>query len=413
MSSSANGPSPKSPISLPTLPAANQLGGRRGRRDDGQRYCHDLSCAQASRWYSKKSTKSNSSAELKPFASSYAASVERGRITQGSSGTTILAAHANTRLSGLVQADVIVEAVFEAMQLKQEVFAELDRVAKPSAILATNTSTLDVDQIASATRRPESVIGHHFFSPANIMRLLEIVRGSATSDEVIATSMALAKRLSKVACWSATALALSATACSGPINAKRNSCSKKVPAWNKSIEYWPDFGMAMGPNAVMDLAGIDVGWRVDQERKSSLPPGLRQPLVSSKLYELHRYGQKTGAAGIAMKAGKLSQIRPCKHLIESTAQEAGIERRTISDEEILERTLYALINEGARILAEGIAMRPVDIDITYVYGYGFPAWRGGPMMFADTEGLQKIYQRTCHYHNYTAHGGNPHRYWKS
>jgi 3-hydroxyacyl-CoA dehydrogenase len=149
---------------------------------------------------------------------------------------------------------------------------------------------------------------------------------------------------------------------------------------------------------VMDLAGIDVGWRVDQERKSSLPPGLRQPLVSSQLYEMNRYGQKTGAGWYRYEGRQALPDPTVQALIESTAQQAGIKRREISDDEILERTVYALINEGARILAEGIALRPVDIDITYVYGYGFPAWRGGPMMFADTVGLQKVYQRTCHYH---------------
>ncbi|MCA9180551.1 MAG: 3-hydroxyacyl-CoA dehydrogenase, partial [Planctomycetales bacterium] len=297
----------------------------------------------------------------------------------------------------LAKADVIVEAVFEAMHLKQEVFAELDRVAKPSAILATNTSTLDVDQIASATGRPESVIGHHFFSPANIMRLLEVVRGSATSDEVIVTSMALAKRLSKVAVLVGNCFGFVGNRMFWPYQREAQFLLEEGASVEQVDRVLTDFGMAMGPNAVMDLAGIDVGWRVDQERKDSLPAGLRQPLVSSKLYELHRYGQKTGAGWYRYEGRQALPDPTVQALIESTAQAAGIERRTIADAEILERTLYAMVNEGARILAEGIAQRPVDIDITYVYGYGFPAWRGGPMMFADTEGLQKIYQRTCHY----------------
>ncbi len=327
-----------------------------------------------------------------------AASAERGRITQGQAEQQLALLTPTLDYQDLSKADVIVEAVFEAMHLKQEVFAELDRVAKPSAILATNTSTLDIDQIASATSRPESVIGHHFFSPANIMRLLEIVRGNATSDEVIVTSMGLAKRLSKVAVLVGNCFGFVGNRMFWPYQREAQFLLEEGASVEQVDRVLADFGMAMGPNAVMDLAGIDVGWRVDQERKGSLPAGLRQPLVSSKLYELNRYGQKTGAGWYRYEGRQAHSDPTVQTLIESTAQAAGIERRTISDTEILERTLYALINEGARILAEGIAQRPVDIDITYVYGYGFPAWRGGPMMFADTEGLKKIYERTCHYH---------------
>lgn len=325
-------------------------------------------------------------------------SVERGRITQAQAEQQLSRLTPTLDYQDLSDADVIVEAVFEAMHLKQAVFAELDKVAKPSAILATNTSTLDVDQIASATSRPESVIGHHFFSPANIMRLLEIVRGSATSDEVIATSMALAKRLGKIGVLVGNCFGFVGNRMFWPYQREAQFLLEEGASVEQVDRVLTEFGMAMGPNAVMDLAGIDVGWRVDQERKSSLPPGLRQPLVSSQLYEMNRYGQKTGAGWYRYEGRQALPDPTVQALIESTAEQAGIQRREISDTEILERTVYALINEGARILAEGIALRPVDIDITYVYGYGFPAWRGGPMMFADTEGLQKVYQRTCHYH---------------
>ncbi|MEZ6074144.1 MAG: 3-hydroxyacyl-CoA dehydrogenase family protein [Pirellulaceae bacterium] len=275
------------------------------------------------------------------------ASVERGRITQAQAEQQLAALTPTLDYQDLSKADVIVEAVFEAMHLKQEVFAELDRVAKPSAILATNTSTLDVDQIASATRRPESVIGHHFFSPANIMRLLEVVRGSATSDEVIVTSMALAKRLSKVAVLVGNCFGFVGNRMFWPYQREAQFLLEEGASVEQVDRVLADFGMAMGPNAVMDLAGIDVGWRVDQERKDSLPEGLRQPLVSSKLYELNRYGQKTGAGWYRYEGRKALPDPAVQTLIESTAQAAGIERRTITDAEILERTLYALVNEGA------------------------------------------------------------------
>ncbi len=329
-----------------------------------------------------------------------AAAVERGRIAQTQAEQQLAALTPTLDYQDLSQADVIVEAVFEAMHLKQEVFAELDRVAKPSAILATNTSTLDVDQIASATRRPESVVGHHFFSPANIMRLLEVVRGSATSDEVIVSSMALAKRLSKVGVLVGNCFGFVGNRMFWPYQREAQFLLEEGASVEQVDRALFDFGMAMGPLAVMDLAGIDVGWRIDQERQGSLPAGLRQPLVSTKLYELQRYGQKTGAGWYRYEGRQPHPDPSVQALIESTAKAAGVERRTISDNEILERTLYALVNEGARILAEGIVQRPIDIDITYVYGYGFPAWRGGPMMYADTIGLRKIYDRTCYYHEH-------------
>lgn len=327
-----------------------------------------------------------------------AASVQRGRITQAQADEWLARLTPTLDYQDLSQADVIVEAVFESLQLKRTVFEELDRIAKPSAILASNTSTLDIDQIAAATQHPERVIGHHFFSPANIMRLLEVVRGSATSDEVIATSMDLAKRLKKVGVLVGNCFGFVGNRMFWPYQRESQFLLEEGASVEQVDRVLTDFGMAMGPHAVMDLAGIDVGWRIDQERKHSLPPGLRQPLVASKLYEMNRYGQKTGA-GWYRYDGRQAQPDPSvQALIESTSQEAGIEHRQISDTEIRERTLYALINEGARILAEGIAARAVDIDVIYVYGYGFPAWRGGPMTYADTVGLQEVYQRTCHYH---------------
>ncbi len=327
-----------------------------------------------------------------------AGSVERGRISQTEADAWLAQLTPTLDYQDLSQADVIVEAVFESLELKQTVFAELDRIAKPTAILASNTSTLDIDQIAAATQRPERVVGHHFFSPANVMRLLEVVRGSATSDEVIATSLNLAKRLKKVGVLVGNCFGFVGNRMFWPYQREAQFLLEEGASVEQVDRVLTDFGMAMGPHAVMDLAGIDVGWRIDQERKHALPPGLREPLVASQLYEMNRYGQKTAAGWYRYKGRQAVPDSSVQALIETTSQAAGIQRRQVSDTEILERTLYALINEGARILEEGIALRAVDIDIIYVYGYGFPAWRGGPMMYADAVGLPEIYQRTCHYH---------------
>ena len=292
---------------------------------------------------------------------------------------------------GFDQADIIVEAVFEGMALKKQIFGELDKIAKPDCILASNTSTLDIDEIASATARPQMVIGHHFFSPANVMRLLEIVRGKATSKEVIATSMGLAKKLNKVGVLAGN--------CRGFIGNRMIHCYGREAQFlveeGAAVEQVDtalyDFGMAMGPLAMGDLAGLDVGWRIRKEFKHLEKPGIRVPLVADQLCEMGRYGQKTGAGWYKYDENrKPTGDAVVTALIDQLARAAGIERRSISNEEIIERTIYALVNEGARILEEGIALRSVDIDIVYLNGYGFPAWRGGPMFYADTVGLKNV-----------------------
>jgi len=292
---------------------------------------------------------------------------------------------------GFEQADIIVEAVFEGMALKKQIFAALDKIAKPDCILASNTSTLSIDEIASATSRPQMVIGHHFFSPANVMRLLEIVRGSATSKEVIATSMALAKKLNKVGVLAGN--------CRGFIGNRMIHCYGREAQFlveeGAAVEQVDtalyDFGMAMGPLAMGDLAGLDVGWRIRKEFKHLEKPGIRVPLVADELCEMGRYGQKTGAGWYKYDENRRpSGDAVVTATIERLAAQAGIARRAITNEEIIERTIYALVNEGARILEEGIALRSVDIDIVYLTGYGFPAWRGGPMFYADTVGLKNV-----------------------
>ncbi len=329
----------------------------------------------------------------------YENSVKKGRFSQAVMDQRLALITPQLTYDGFEEADIITEAVFEGMALKKEIFAEIDRIARPGAILASNTSTLDIDEIASATARPEAVIGHHYFSPANVMRLLEIVRGKATSKEVIATSMALAKRLKKVGVLVGN--------CYGFVG------NRMLHQYGREAQFLVEegarpqdvdgalykFGMAMGPLAVGDLAGLDVGWRIRKEHAHLRVPGVRYPLVADALCEMGRYGQKTGAGWYKYDENRKPIPDPeVDALIEKLAAEAGIQRRTITEEEIIERTQYALINEGAKILEEGIALRAVDIDIIYLNGYGYPAWRGGPMWYADTVGLRKVYDRVCEFH---------------
>jgi 3-hydroxyacyl-CoA dehydrogenase len=256
-----------------------------------------------------------------------------------------------------------------------------------------------VDEIASATSRPEFVIGHHYFSPANVMRLLEIVRGKATNKEVIATSMSLARRLKKVGVLVGN--------CYGFVG------NRMLHQYGREAQFLVEegakpqevdgalykFGMAMGPLAVGDLAGLDVGWRIRKEHAHLRVPGQRYPMIADALCEMGRYGQKTGAGWYKYDENRKAIPDPeVDALIEKLAAEAGIQRRAISEDEIIERTQYALVNEGAKILEEGIALRAVDIDIIYINGYGYPAWRGGPMWHADTVGLKKVYDRVCEFH---------------
>jgi 3-hydroxyacyl-CoA dehydrogenase len=324
----------------------------------------------------------------------YAGSVARGRLTQPFVDERLNLIRPTVTYDGFDQADLVIEAVFESMALKKQVFAELDRILKPDTILATNTSTLDIDGIASATSRPESVIGTHFFSPANVMRLLEIVRGRKTSKEVIGTAMQLAKRLGKVGVLVGN--------CRGFVGNRmfhhymREAVflveeGAAIEAVDKALY---DFGMAMGPLAVGDLAGLDVGWRIRKEYRHLEKPGVRQPMVHDRLCEMGRFGQKTGAGWYRYDEKRQAIPDPdVADLIRKWATEAGIPQRKMPAEEIVERCLYALVNEGARILEEGIALRPGDIDVIYINGYGFPAYRGGPMWYADTIGLARVYER--------------------
>jgi len=295
--------------------------------------------------------------------------------------------------------DLIIEAVFENMALKKEIMGALDRVAKPGCVIATNTSTLDIDAIAAATARPGSVVGLHFFSPANVMRLVEIVRGKATSPETLATAMAVAKRLGKVGVVVGNCEGFVGNRMMFPYMYECQFLVEDGATPEQVDRALTDFGMAMGMFAVDDMAGLDVAWRVRQELKQFSKPGDRKPLVADTLCEMGRFGQKTGKGWYVYGDDRKPTPDPEVHaLIERAASAAGIRRRSITNEEIIERTIYALINEGARVLDEGFASRAADIDVVYTNGYGFPAWRGGPMFYADRVGLAKVYERVSAFH---------------
>ncbi len=331
---------------------------------------------------------------LATIRNNYAKTVSKGGLSQAAMDGRMALITPQLGYDGFEEADIIVEAVFENMSVKKAVFSEMDRIAKPACILASNTSSLDIDEIASATGRPDRVIGTHFFSPANVMRLLEVVRGKATGDEVIATAMALGKKLGKVAVLAGNCFGFIGNRMIAPYLREAYFLVEEGASVEDVNQALYDFGMAMGPLAMDDLAGLDVGWAIREAGKPFQKPGVRQPLVPDLLYRQQRYGQKNGRGWSLYDANR--NAKPdveVAALIKKAAREHGIERRKIGREEIVDRCVYALVNEGARILEEGIALRAVDIDITYLYGYGFPAWRGGPMFYADTAGLPNVLAR--------------------
>ena len=315
----------------------------------------------------------------------YEATASRGRLTAADVEKRMGLITGTTDWNAVRDADMIIEAVFEEMPIKKEVFARLDGLAKPDAVLATNTSTLDVDEIASATKRPESVIGTHFFSPANVMRLLENVRGKQSSKTTIATAMTVGRRIAKVP--------VLVGVCYGFVGNRmlhqRGQQAEKLilegALPHQVDKVLTDFGFPMGPFAMGDLAGLDVGWRIRKGR------GTKSP-VADRICELGRFGQKTGSGYFKYEKGDRTPIPDpdVEKIIVDVATEQGITRRHITDEEILQRLLYAMVNEGAKILDEKIAIRASDIDVIWVYGYGWPVYRGGPMFWADQIGLRAL-----------------------
>ncbi|MBL8342271.1 MAG: enoyl-CoA hydratase/isomerase family protein [Rubrivivax sp.] len=340
----------------------------------------------------------------------YESQVRKGKLKQDKFEQRMSLLKTTLAYDDIKDADMVIEAVFEEMGVKEKVFKTLDEVMKPGAILASNTSTLDVDQIAGFTKRPQDVIGTHFFSPANVMKLLEVVRGKATAKDVLATVMALAKKIKKTAVVSGV--------CDGFIGNRmieqysrqagfllEEGCTPQQV--DKAIEKW---GMAMGPFRMGDLAGNDIGWAI-RKRRYVEKPNLRYSKTADLLCELGRYGQKTSAGWYDYQAGKRDAIPSplVVEMLERHRAELGIRPRKISDEEIVHRLVYALVNEGARIVEEGIASKASDLDIVYLTGYGFPLHRGGPMCYADTMGLFNVVQAMKKF------AANPHddaEFWK-
>jgi 3-hydroxyacyl-CoA dehydrogenase len=334
------------------------------------------------------------------MAKNWAATVAKGRLTQAQMDERLGRIAGTLRHEDLADVDLVIEAVFEDMAVKKEVFARLDAVCRPGAILATNTSRLSIDEIASATQRPHDVIGLHFFSPANVMRLLEVVRGAASGPDVIATSMAFGRTVGK--------LPVLVGNCEGFVGNRMLSAYGREAGFLLEEGASPQqvdralqrFGMAMGPFRVGDLAGLDIGWAGRKRTAATRPKHLRYSRVADRICELGRFGQKTGAGWYRYESGERTPIPDplVDEIIAQCAAEAGIVRREIGDDEIVERTMYALANEGAKILAEGIALRASDIDLVYVNGYGYPTWRGGPMFYADTVGLKAVAERVRAFH---------------
>ncbi|MEO8547978.1 MAG: 3-hydroxyacyl-CoA dehydrogenase NAD-binding domain-containing protein [Sphingomicrobium sp.] len=312
----------------------------------------------------------------------YDASAAKGKLTGDQVGKAMGLLEPTLDFEALAHCDLIIEAVYEDMAVKKEIFGRLDTIAKPGAVLASNTSYLNVDEIAASTSRPQDVLGMHFFSPANIMKLLEVVRGAKTAPDALMTAMAIAKRIRKVA--------VVAGVCHGFIG-NRMLMPRQVEATKLLLEgaspeqidrVHVEFGMPMGPFQMADLAGVDIGWHRDPKRIEN---------IRDALCAIDRWGQKKGAGFYDYDDKRRPSPSPVvQQIIEDFAKKQGVERREISDQEIVERTLYTMVNEGAKILEEGMAQRASDIDVVWVYGYGWPVYRGGPMFWADSEGLAKI-----------------------
>jgi 3-hydroxyacyl-CoA dehydrogenase len=333
------------------------------------------------------------------IAKNFAMTVSKGKLTVELATQRQDMITGTTDYHDLADVDLVIEAVFENLDIKKQVFAKLDNVCKQGAILASNTSYQDVNLIAQSTSRPQDVIGLHFFSPANVMKLLEIVRGDETSDAVVATSMAIAKSIKKVPALSRVCYGFIGNRMLRHYAREAQLCLLEGSTPQNIDAVMQKFGMAMGPLAVGDLAGLDIGYKAREGLTDKQKGDIRTYCIADALYEMGRLGQKTGAGYYQYDPDtRQRSVDPLVlEVIEAQAEKRGVERKVISDETILERLTFALINEGFKILEEGIAQRPSDIDVVYAFGYGFPAYRGGPMFYADTIGLEKIYQTVCEF----------------
>ena len=323
----------------------------------------------------------------------YDSQVKRGKLTLDKLNARMALLTTTLNYADIAQADMVIEAVFEEMGVKEKVFKTLDEVMKPGAILASNTSTLDLNRIAGFTQRPQDVIGTHFFSPANVMKLLEVVRGEKTAKDVLATVMALGKKIKKTSVVSGV--------CDGFIGNRMIEQYSRQAGFLLEEGCTPSqvdkaaerFGFAMGPFRMGDLAGNDIGWAI-RKRRTGEKPGMRYSKTADLLCELGRFGQKTGAGWYDYQAGKRDAIpsKLVEEMVASHSAALGLKPRKISDEEIVHRLVYSLVNEAAKILEEGIASKASDIDMVYLTGYGFPLFRGGPMCYADSQGLFNVVQ---------------------
>ena len=338
---------------------------------------------------------------LATIRKNYESTVAKGKMTADAMARTMALITPTTSYDGFGDVDIVIEAVFENMDLKKSTFADLARVTKPETILASNTSTLDIDEFAQSSGRPAQVVGHHFFSPANVMKLLEIVRGKDTSREVIATSLKLSKKLNKVGVVVGNCFGFVANRMLAYYMREAYLLLEEGASVSQIDNALTAFGMPVGPFGMQDIAGIDVGWRIRQYLKSVGKTRAEGPqsAVPDRLYELGRYGQKTNAGWYKYEPGSRTRIADpvVEEIAADEARKRGTARRAIPDEEIIARITTALANEGARVLEDGFAIRASDIDVVYVHGFGFPRHRGGPMFYADTVGLPTVLARVQEY----------------
>ena len=322
----------------------------------------------------------------------YETSVKRGSLAADALDARMALIEPVLEYAAIGQADIVIEAVFEEMPVKKDVFGKLDAVMKPGAVLASNTSTLDIDAIAGATSRPADVTGTHFFSPANVMKLLEIVRGAETAKDAVATCTALSKRIAKVGAVCGNCDGFLANRSRAPFQTEMNILIEEGARPQQVDKVMFEFSYPMGPFAVGDLAGLDIGHAVRQRRKKEAPNEYRALPIPDRLFEMGRYGQKTGAGWFAYKPGDRTPDPEVDRVIEEIGRQLGIEQRQFTDEEILHRLLFASVNEAAKILEEGIAYRASDVDVMWLNGFGFPRYRGGLMYWADGIGVKTIYE---------------------
>jgi 3-hydroxyacyl-CoA dehydrogenase len=330
---------------------------------------------------------------LSTIHKNYATSVKRGRFTQEYVDERMKLIKTTLKYDEFAAADMVIEAAFESMPLKKEIFAELDRVCKRGAILSTNTSTLNIDEIAASTSRPEAVIGMHFFSPANVMRLLEVVRGQKSGKDVIATCLQLSKKIGKIGVLVGNCRGFVGNRMFLQYIREAQFLVEEGAAPEMVDKTMMDWGMAMGPLAVGDLGGLDIAYHIRKQYRHLEKPGARKPFLEDRLVEMGRLGQKSGSGWYKYDSERRATPDPeVAMLVQKWREESTIPQRQIPVEEIVEREIYSLVNEGALILEEGYALRAGDIDTIYVNGYGFPGFRGGPMWYADSVGLKKVYE---------------------